>query len=142
MEFTITFDMRAPAFGAPASRLYAAALDQCAWADALGFDYVGIGEHHAADDGYLPSPIVFASAAAARTTRIRLRPSVLLAPLYDPIKLAEDLAVLQILSGGRLVVGIGAGYRPVEFEMFGKRRGLRRKGCNRSEGRLQFVVGR
>ncbi len=127
MEFTITFDMRAPAFGAPASELYAAALDQCAWADALGFDTVGIGEHHATDDGYLPSPIVFASAAAARTSRIRLRPSVLLAPLYDPIKLAEDLAVLQILSDGRLVVGIGAGYRPVEFEMFGKRREDRRK---------------
>ncbi len=127
MEFTISFDLRAPAFGAPAGALYAAALDQCAWADALGFDFVGIGEHHASDDGYLPSPLVFAAAAAARTQRIRIRPSVLLAPFYDPIKLAEDLAVLQILSGGRLVVGIGAGYRPVEFAMFGKRREDRRR---------------
>ena len=121
MEFTISFDMRAPDFGAPTKDLYAAALDQCAWADELGFDFVGIGEHHATDDGYLPSPIVFASAVAARTRRILLRPSVLLAPFYDPLKLAEDLAVLQILSRGRLVVGIGAGYRPAEFEMFGKR---------------------
>ena len=91
MEFTISFDMRAPDFGAPAKDLYAAALDQCAWADELGFDFVGIGEHHATDDGYLPSPIVFASAVAARTRHILLRPSVLLAPFYDPLKLAEDL---------------------------------------------------
>ncbi|MBW2274506.1 MAG: LLM class flavin-dependent oxidoreductase [Deltaproteobacteria bacterium] len=127
MEFTIAFDMRAPAFGAPVEDLYAAALDQCAWADSLGFDFVGIGEHHATDDGYLPSPLIFAAAAAGRTDRIRLRPSVLLAPLYDPVKLAEDLAVLQIASRGRLVVGIGAGYRPCEFAMFGKRREERRR---------------
>jgi alkanesulfonate monooxygenase SsuD/methylene tetrahydromethanopterin reductase-like flavin-dependent oxidoreductase (luciferase family) len=127
VEFTIAFDMRAPAFGAPVQELYAAALDQCAWADDLGFDFVGVGEHHATEDGYLPSPLVFAAAAAGRTRRIRLRPSVLLAPLYDPVKLAEDLAVLQIASGGRLVAGIGAGYRPVEFAMFGKRREERRQ---------------
>lgn len=127
MRFTISFDMRAPAFGAPAGALYGAALDMCAWADELGFDTVGIAEHHASEDGYLPSPLVFAAAAAARTRRIHLRPSVLLAPLYDPVKLAEDTAVLQILSGGRLVLGIGAGYRPVEFAMFGKRREDRRR---------------
>lgn len=127
MEFTISYDLRAPDFGAPARELYAAALDQCAWADELGFDTVGLGEHHASDDGYLPSPLVFGAAVAARTRRIRVRPSVLLAPLYEPLKLAEDLAVLQILSGGRLIVGIGAGYRPVEFEMFGQRREERRE---------------
>jgi len=114
--------MRAPEFGANPVALYRAAIDQCEWADNIGFDVVGIGEHHASDDGYLPSPVAFAGAVAARTRRIAIRPSVLLAPLYDPIKLAEDLAVLQLLSGGRLVVAIGAGYRPVEFEMFGKRR--------------------
>ena len=114
--------MRAPAFGAAAEELYAAALDMCAWADELGFDCIGLGEHHATDDGYLPSPLVFAAAAAGRTRRIQLRPSVLLAPLYDPIKLAEDTAVLQMLSGGRLLLGLGAGYRPDEFAMFGRRR--------------------
>jgi alkanesulfonate monooxygenase SsuD/methylene tetrahydromethanopterin reductase-like flavin-dependent oxidoreductase (luciferase family) len=127
LEFTISFDMRAPEFGAPPRDLYDAALEMCVWADRLGFHYIGIGEHHATDDGYLPSPIVFAAAAAARTQQIRLRPSVLLAPLYEPVKLAEDLAVLQILSAGRLVVGIGAGYRPDEFTMFGKRREDRRE---------------
>jgi alkanesulfonate monooxygenase SsuD/methylene tetrahydromethanopterin reductase-like flavin-dependent oxidoreductase (luciferase family) len=122
MEFVISYDMRAPSFGASAHELYAAALDQCAWADELGFDAVGLGEHHAAEDGYLPSPIPMAGAIAARTQRILIRPNVLLAPLYEPVKLAEDLAVLQYISGGRLEVVIGAGYRPYEFEMFGKRR--------------------
>ena len=122
MEFVISYDMRAPGFGAPVSDLYSAALDQCAWADEIGFDCVGFGEHHGAEDGYLPSPIAMAGAIAGRTRRIKIRPNVLLAPLYDPIKLAEDLAVLQYLSQGRLEVVIGAGYRPSEFEMFGQRR--------------------
>ena len=58
MEFVVSFDMRAPSFGAATSELYAAALDQCAWADDIGFDVVGLGEHHASPDGYLPSPLV------------------------------------------------------------------------------------
>lgn len=122
MEFVISFDMRAPEFGTPAQDLYDAALDQCAWADSIGFDAIGLGEHHASDDGYLPSPIPFAGAIASRTQRIIIRPNVLLAPLYEPVKLAEDLAVLQFLANGRLEVVIGAGYRPYEFGMFGKRR--------------------
>jgi hypothetical protein len=121
VEFVIVYDMRAPSFGAKAQELYAAALDQVAWADDLAFDVVGLGEHHAAEDGYLPSPLVLACAMAGRTRRIRFRTSVLLAPFYDPIKLAEDLAVAQLATGGRLLVGIGAGYRPAEFEMFGRR---------------------
>lgn len=120
MEKTIVYDMRAPAFGAAASTLYSAALNQVGWADELGFDFVGLGEHHAAADGYNPSPLILASAMAARTKHIRLRTSVLLAPLYDPIKLAEDAAVTQIVSDGRLVLGIGAGYRPAEFAMFAR----------------------
>ncbi len=120
MELVISYDMRAPAFGAPARELYAAALDQVAWADALGFDSVGLGEHHSSPDGYNPSPLVLAAAMGARTQRIRLRTSVLLAPLYDPIKLAEDAAVTQLATGGRLELGIGGGYRPAEFEMFGR----------------------
>jgi len=122
MEFVVSFDMRAPAFGAPAKELYAAALDICAWADELGFDVIGLGEHHASEDGYLPSPIPLAGAIAGRTARIKIRPNVLLAPFYDPVKLAEDLSVLQYIAQGRLEVVIGAGYRPYEFQMFGKRR--------------------
>ncbi len=122
MEFVICFDMRAPDFGTAPQALYDAALDMAAWADDIGFDVIGLGEHHAADDGYLPSPIPMAAALGARTRRIKIRPNVLQAPIYDPVKLAEDLSVAQFLCGGRLEVVIGAGYRPYEFQMFGKRR--------------------
>lgn len=121
MELTITYDMRAPAFGAPRNALFRAALDQVAWADELGFDVVGLGEHHCSADGYNPSPLPLACAMAACTRQIKLRTSVLLAPLYDPVKLAEDAAITQIISDGRLLLGIGAGYRPSEFESFGRR---------------------
>ena len=121
MQLDITYDMRAPDFGTHPRELYAAALDQVQWADELGFDNVGLGEHHASPDGYNPSPLVLAAAMGARSRQIRLRTSVLLAPLYDPIKLAEDAAVTQLATGGRLVLGIGGGYRPAEFEMFGRR---------------------
>ena len=125
MELVLSYDMRAPSFGAPARELYAAALDQVAWADGLGFDVVGLGEHHGSPDGYDPSPLVLAAAMGARTRRIRLRTSVVLLPLYDPIKLAEDAAVTQLATGGRLVLGVGGGYRPAEFEMFGRELGSR-----------------
>lgn len=125
MELVLSYDMRAPDFGAPARELYAAALDQVEWADGLGFDSVGLGEHHASSDGYDPSPLILASAMGGRTRRIRFRTAVVLAPLYDPIKLAEDAAVAQLATGGRLVLGIGGGYRPAEFESFGVRLGDR-----------------
>ena len=122
MEFVISYDLRAPDFGTPARKIYAATLDQCEWADDIGFDVVGLGEHHSSDDGYLPSPIPMAGAIGGRTKRILIRPNVLLAPLYEPVKLAEDLSVLQYICDGRLEVVIGAGYVPFEFQMFGKRR--------------------
>ncbi len=122
MEFVVSFDMRSPSFGAPREALYRAALDMAEWADDLGFNVISLGEHHAAEDGYLPSPLPMISAIAARTRRAKLRPNVLLAPFYEPIKLAEDLSVIQILAQGRLQVVLGAGYRPYEFEMFGTRR--------------------
>ncbi|MFT4520309.1 MAG: alkanesulfonate monooxygenase SsuD [Halioglobus sp.] len=122
MEFVVSFDMRAPDFGAAIGDLYTAALDMSAWADRIGFNVVSLGEHHAADDGYLPSPLPMCAAIAARTQSVNIRPNVLLAPLYEPVKLAEDLSVIQLLSNGRLQVVIGAGYRPYEFQMFGTRR--------------------
>jgi hypothetical protein len=121
VERVLSYDLRAPDFGAPARDLYAAALDQVAWADELGFDAVGLGEHHASPDGYNPSPLILAAAMGARTRRIRFRTAVLLVPFYDPIKLAEDAAVTQLATGGRLILGIGGGYRPSEFEMFGRK---------------------
>jgi alkanesulfonate monooxygenase SsuD/methylene tetrahydromethanopterin reductase-like flavin-dependent oxidoreductase (luciferase family) len=120
MELVLINDMRAPAFGAPRSDLFDATLDMATWADALGFDVLGLGEHHNSDDGYNPSPLILASALAARTKQIRLRSAILLASCYDPVRLAEDIAVLQILSHGRYELGLGFGYRRVEFAMYGR----------------------
>lgn len=119
LRLTLRYDMRAPAFGAPPPRLYAAAIEQSAWADRLGFATVHIAEHHGADDGYCPAPIVLASAIASRTERIRIHLSALVAVLHHPLRLAEDLAVLDVISGGRLGVTLGIGYRPHEYAMFG-----------------------
>lgn len=120
MELVLINDMRAPEFGASRSELFDATLSIAEWADALGFDVLGLGEHHNSDDGYNPSPLILASAMAARTKQIRIRSAVLLASCYDPVRLAEDVAVLQILSRGRYELGLGFGYRRVEFEMYGR----------------------
>ncbi len=116
--FTLRFDMRAPAFGAPTSALYSSAAEMSAWAENHGCLAAVLCEHHGSEDGYLPSPIVLASALAARTERLLLSLVVIL-PFYDPVRLAEDLAVLDIISNGRVSVIFGIGYRPEEYEHFG-----------------------
>jgi alkanesulfonate monooxygenase SsuD/methylene tetrahydromethanopterin reductase-like flavin-dependent oxidoreductase (luciferase family) len=115
----IRYDLRAPSFAPPATELYAAALEQCAWADERGCAEVIISEHHGCDDGYLPSPLVFAAAVAARTKNVRLRISAVVLTLRDPIATAEDVIVLDHVSNGRIEVICAAGYVPSEFEMFG-----------------------
>lgn len=123
-NFFLHYDFRAPAFGAPAGELYAAALEQCAWGESVGFDEVVISSHHGCDDDYGPAPLVAATAIAARTRRLRIAP-VLALPLYDPIHLAEEVAVLDLIAGGRIELVVGAGYRPSEFAMFGGSMGQR-----------------
>ncbi|MCX7620740.1 MAG: LLM class flavin-dependent oxidoreductase [Acidimicrobiales bacterium] len=129
----IRFDMRAPCREpADARELYAAALDMAAFADECGFDMLVLSEHHGAEDGYLPSPLVMAAAIAGRTKRIPLNVAALLVPLHDPLRLAEDIAVLDLVSGGRISIVAGLGYRPVEYEMFDQewsRRGRRLDEC-------------
>lgn len=117
---TIRFDLRAPDIAtAPHAEMYAACLDMCQWADEHGFDSVVLSEHHGVDDGYLCSPLVLAGAIAGRTRRIPISIAALLLPLHDPLRIAEDLAVLDLTSGGRVIAVIGLGYRPEEFAMFG-----------------------
>ena len=118
--FILRFDLRAPAFGAPVADLYATALEMATWAEEHAFTAVVVSEHHAADDGYLPSPIVVASAIAARTNQIAISVAALLVPLYDPVKLAEDVAVLDHVSRGRVSYVAGIGYRPAEYESLGR----------------------
>jgi alkanesulfonate monooxygenase SsuD/methylene tetrahydromethanopterin reductase-like flavin-dependent oxidoreductase (luciferase family) len=118
IPLTLVYDMRAPAFGTPAADMYEAALDQCEWADGLGFAGVSLTEHHASADGYLPSPIVFGAAIAARTKRMTIG-IVYVLPLHHPVAAAEDLAVLDQISRGRLRVILGGGYRSEEFALYG-----------------------
>jgi len=116
---TLAFDMRAPELGTSPVSLYQAALEQCAWADKLGFTDVQLMEHHASNDGYLPSPIVLGSAVAGVTSQLAISLCLVLLPLYDPLRVAEDLAVLDLISGGRLRLTVGLGYRREEYELFG-----------------------
>ena len=119
MRMTLRYDMRQPDPAVNLHEFYEACIEQCVWADRLGFEEVFIGEHHGAEDGYIPSSIVLASAIAARTKNIKVHLSALLLPMHHPLRLAEDLAVLDIISNGRLNITAGMGYRPSEFEMLG-----------------------
>jgi alkanesulfonate monooxygenase SsuD/methylene tetrahydromethanopterin reductase-like flavin-dependent oxidoreductase (luciferase family) len=90
-----------------------------AWADERGALFVGLSEHHGSDDDYLPSPLPMAAAVAARTKNVRVGIAALIAPFHDPLRLAEDTAVVDLLSGGRLDLTIAGGYVKDEFDMFG-----------------------
>jgi alkanesulfonate monooxygenase SsuD/methylene tetrahydromethanopterin reductase-like flavin-dependent oxidoreductase (luciferase family) len=115
----VLFDMRAPAFGAPARALYPAALEMAAFADEIGVSRVNLMEHHGSEDGYLSQPFVMGGGIAARTKRCRVSLGAVILPLHDPLKLAEQIAVLDQMSGGRLDVIFGAGYVASEFAAFG-----------------------
>lgn len=119
MRLSLRFDMRQPDPRASIAGQYRAAIDQCVWADRLGFETVYIGEHHGAEDGYIPSSMLLMSAIASRTSNIELHLSALLLTMHHPLRLAEDLAVLDVVSNGRVTITAGMGYRPHEFEMFG-----------------------
>ena len=118
--FAIRFDLRNPAFSgvSPADR-WRTAVEMCEWADQRGAVMTILSEHHGSEDGYCPSPLTLAAAIAARTQHMRITIYALVAPLYHPIRLAEDVAAVDNLSGGRLDVTLTNGYVPSEFAMFG-----------------------
>ena len=127
-QLVLTFDLRhPPELGASPRDQYAAALDIIEWADHAGFRRVMFGEHHQSPDGYLPAPLVFAAAVGGRTRKIRAQISVLLAPLYNPVRLAEEFAVADLCLQGRLDAAVAAAYVEADFDMFEvdyKNRGL------------------
>lgn len=131
--FMLRFDMRAPSDGPAAIEdLYAAAIEMSEWGEANGALSIVLSEHHASPDGYLPSPVVLASAIAARTTSVPITVAALLLPLHDPVRIAEDMAVVDIISRGRVMYVLGLGYRPEEYAMFGQSmstRGARMEEC-------------
>ena len=124
--FTMRFAMRSRTVD-PSARadLYHTAIDMCAWAEPRGCLTAVLSQHHGAEDGYLPSPIPLAAAIAARTTSLPIMVAALLVALYEPIKLAEDLSVVDLISRGRVSYVVGIGYRDEEFGIFGVDRRLR-----------------
>lgn len=116
----VWYDFRNPVeWRLPWGQLYRDLLDQASLAEELGYDSIWVSEHHFTDDGYLPAITPMLAALARSTTRVRLGTAVILAPLYHPIRLAEELAVVDQLSDGRLEVGLAPGYRPEEFTVMG-----------------------
>jgi len=100
---------------------YQAAIEMAEYAEECGFSVVNMEEHHCAENGWLPSPLIVAAMVIARTRRVQVSVTALLATLYDPIRLAEDIAVLDLVSGGRFTFVAGLGYRPIEYHATGKR---------------------
>jgi probable F420-dependent oxidoreductase len=88
-------------------------------AEASGFDSCFFGEHHQDKDGFLPSPLIVATAVAACTRTLRVGTSVVLLPLHHPVHVAEDVVTLDLVSKGRVVLGVGIGYQPADFRAFG-----------------------
>jgi alkanesulfonate monooxygenase SsuD/methylene tetrahydromethanopterin reductase-like flavin-dependent oxidoreductase (luciferase family) len=117
-RFNLSFDMRSPDFGAPTPQLYGAALEMVAYGDSHGIDYAMLMEHHGSPDGYLPAPLVLGAAVAARTTNMRILLGAVVLPLHDPVEIAEQMAVVDQISNGRLDIVFGSGYVPSEFKMF------------------------
>ncbi|HUP72094.1 MAG TPA: LLM class flavin-dependent oxidoreductase [Acidimicrobiales bacterium] len=120
MRIGIYFDLRNPAeWQRSPAALYADAIDLAVESERLGLDSVWASEHHFFDDGYLPQPFTLLAAIAARTTRVLLGTAIVVAPLHHPVDLAEQAALVDIISNGRLRVGLGAGYAKREFDAFG-----------------------
>ena len=121
--FIMRFGFRmAPDSQVTRRELFDAALDMTEWADTHGALTVMFHQHHGSPDGYLSSPLLLAAAAAARTKAVPINVGALLLLMYDPVKLAEDMIVLDHLSGGRVGYTIGLGYIDHEYAMFGVER--------------------
>ncbi|HVW32252.1 MAG TPA: LLM class flavin-dependent oxidoreductase [Acidimicrobiia bacterium] len=114
-----------PGWRRPWAAHYARSLEWIEEAEHRGAGSIWLSEHHFFEDGYLPQPLTFAAAVAARTHRVRIGTAVYLAALRPAVQIAEEAAVVDLLSGGRLELGVGAGYRVPEFEAFGADVGTR-----------------
>jgi alkanesulfonate monooxygenase SsuD/methylene tetrahydromethanopterin reductase-like flavin-dependent oxidoreductase (luciferase family) len=133
VSFGLWYDFRNPP---PSSLsfedLYQENLRQIVWAEGLGFDSVWLTEHHFVADGYTPSPLVIAAAIGQATQSMQIGTNLMLLPLADPVRLAEDAAALAILTRGRFDLGVGLGYRQIEFDYF--KRSLKNRPSLMEEG--------
>ncbi|MEZ5169370.1 MAG: LLM class flavin-dependent oxidoreductase [Acidimicrobiia bacterium] len=124
---TMRFDLMVPDFApVPARDYYVACLEMCDWAEQNDLGYVVFSEHHGLDNGWMPAPLTMAGVVTGRTTTLNVTAAAALVTLHDPVRIAEQLAVLDLASGGRVSIVAGIGYRPEEFTMAGvekRRRG-------------------
>src|SRR3984957_10866464 len=116
---TMRFDMRVPDWAGPAAAHYSAMLDMCEWAETRGAGLSVLSEHHGADDGHLPTPLILASAIAAKTKQLAIMLAAVPIPLWDPVRLAEEICVLDLISKGRVSYVFGIGHRIEEYNHFG-----------------------
>jgi probable F420-dependent oxidoreductase len=118
MKFGLYSSIASPPRGEHLDRCIDEVIAEAQLAEANGFDSCFFGEHHQDADGFLPSPLIVASAVAARTTRLRVGTSVILLPLHHPVHVAEDVITLDLVSKGRVTLGVGIGYQPADFRAF------------------------
>src|SRR5437762_13373862 len=118
MRFGLYSSIANPPRGEHLERSIDEVIAEAQLAEASGFDSCFFGEHHQDKDGFLPSPLIVATAVAARTQRLRVGTSVILLPLHHPVRVAEDVITLDLVSRGRVVVGVGIGYQAADFRAF------------------------
>ena len=119
MKLGIYSSIASPPRGEHLERCVDEVVEEAKLAEASGFDSCFFGEHHQDKDGYLPSPLIIATAVACQTRRLRVGTSVILLPLHHPVHVAEDVVTLDIVSKGRVTLGVGLGYQPADFQAFG-----------------------
>ena len=119
MKFGIYSSIANPPRGEHLERCVDEVIEEARLAEGCGFDSCFFGEHHQDKDGFLPSPLIVATAVAAHTTRLKVGTSVILLPLHHPVRLAEDVITLDIVSKGRVILGVGIGYQASDFDTFG-----------------------
>jgi alkanesulfonate monooxygenase SsuD/methylene tetrahydromethanopterin reductase-like flavin-dependent oxidoreductase (luciferase family) len=118
MKFGVFFLLGSPQM-LPAEEVYRRTFDQVELAEALGFDSVWFAEHHFSNYGFVPNPLMLAGTVGRLTRRVRIGTAVLVLPFWNPLRVAEDIAMADLLTGGRLDVGVARGYQPYEFARFG-----------------------
>src|SRR3989475_9776000 len=118
MKFGLYSSIPSPPRGAHLDRCIDELIAEAQLAEASGFDSCFFGEHHQDGDGFLPSPLIVATAVAARTQRLRVGTSVILLPLHHPVRVAEDAITLDLVSKGRVILGVGIGYQAADFRAF------------------------
>lgn len=119
LKFTVLHHLDGDPLDRPSSQVYAEVMEHVILADRVGFDTVWFAEHHAGVGGRLPQVFPFIAAAAERTRQVKLGLGVVLLPFYNPIHIGEQIAVTDILTGGRVAVGIGSGSSQIDYKMFG-----------------------